>query len=155
MALAAILAGVLTTIALARETATGRFLHDALVEIPAAALDRCARGQAVLVLLLILFAVAAVWAGEADGLRMFGMAAPDVAAWLTTFEIATYIDAAAALVAASASRHIDFGRRRSMSDQRPLPNAACRYVRPRCSRRRVHAAPANDDGDGTGLALTG
>jgi hypothetical protein len=86
-------------------TPIGRLFRSLLVDRPAARLNRLTAGHVALVLLGALAVAVIAWVGEGDGLRVLAMAAPEATAWLTTFEVATYLDVAVtALTAWSAAR---------------------------------------------------
>lgn len=132
----------------ARELPVGRSLHKAMVAAPAALLNRLTTGHVLFAILLIAIAGMVVWAGEADGLRVLTMAAPDVAAWFTTFEVSAYLDILATIAAASAALRL--GRARDVIVMRiaAVIRRDAGRTRPRCSRTRATMIPANDDEDG-------
>lgn len=153
MTVTVVLLALWATLAIARETPIGWFLHRAMVELPAAALNRVTRGQIILTVAVIGLACLHVYYEQADGVRLLSMAVPDIAAWLVTFEISAYLEVVAALVASMAMR-LQSLRAHVMAILAPITR---RWIggdaRPRCSRHRGHSAPANDDEDGAGLAL--
>ena len=124
---------------IAPETEVGRFLNHWLVVVPAARLARVRRETVIMLLVLCLLGLGCAWLIGHDGLQMFGMAAPDLAMLLTSFEVASYIDAViAVMLAASAVR---------WSAVRMV--IVRRLRRPRAARarrvRRPERRPANDD----------
>ncbi len=90
-------------IAAAPDTAVGIALRHALIDRPAARLLRVTRGNAAVMFLLMLTAGLVTLLGEGDGIGMLAMGAPDVAVWITTFEVSAYVDILIALGAAASS----------------------------------------------------
>jgi len=139
---------------LAGDTPCGRFLHRVMVELPAASVDRIKCGQILMTVVLALLVGLIGWYGHADGVRLVTMAAPDVAAWLTSFEVSAYLDVLAALAAGSALARSRAARSYLASRlKRLIRRPTKRHARPRCSRAHTIATAANDDEDGTGLGL--
>ena len=154
MAVAAIFLLLWATLTVAEGTPIGAFLQRVMVELPAAILERVTRGHILLALVMIVLVGLAVCFGEGDGVRMLSMAAPDIAAWLTTFEISAYLDVAASLVAVASAMRVKNVRDRVVTALAlPSRRPAQGETRPRCSRRRAQIVPANDDEDGAPLAL--
>ncbi len=92
-------------IAAVPETGVGRAIRHALVDWPAQRLLRFTRGDAAVLFLLMLTAAMVTLVGEGDGIRLLTLAAPDVAIWITTFEVSAYVDILIGLgVAASGLR---------------------------------------------------
>ncbi|WP_420606600.1 hypothetical protein [Novosphingopyxis sp.] len=152
--IAAAFLALCAAMAIAGDSPVGRALHRWLVERPAAVFDRIGFDHLVVAAMAVGLLLLAIWCGEGDGLRMLGFAAPDLAAWLTTVEIATYLDALAATALAVSTMRLKRVHRLSMavltsSFSHPALNAA----RPRCRRHRTNIAPANDDEDGAAFAL--
>lgn len=136
----------------ARGTPIGRLLHRVMVEIPAAAINSTTRGHMLLAAGAFGFICIVAWFGEADGLRMLGMAVPDAAAWVTTFEITAYLDVIAALVAASAATRLKAIKLQVLAAIMPLFYRLGGKSRSRSTRQRCRAKAANDD-EGGALAL--
>jgi hypothetical protein len=142
---------VLTALALwlllltAPKTPIGRFLYQMLVAAPATRLGRITRGQMLLVLLLCIGSTAIVWLMGGEALRLLGMAVPDVAMWVTTFEITTYLDVVAALAMAASTMRAQLLVRRLRD---ALPYKACRPGKRAARSRRIrHPARAKADND--------
>ena len=153
MTVTVMLLALWATLAVAQETPIGRFLHRAMVELPATALNHITRGHVILTIAVIGLTCVTIWYEQADELRMLSMAVPDVAAWLVTFEISAYLEAVAVLVA-SMSMRLKNLRAHVLAILAPVTRRRVGGdARPRCSRHRVRSAPANDDKDGAGLAL--
>jgi hypothetical protein len=133
------MAAIWLLILVAPATPIGRFLRASLVERPAARLNRLSAGHVALIVLAGIVIGAIAWAGEGDGLRMLAMAAPEAATWLTSFEIAAYLDVAVAAFAAWSAARLRL----------PAALASLRGATPRRRRtaRRDASArtPANDD----------
>lgn len=122
------------------DTPIGRVLRHCMVEMPAARLARVSRGAVLAWLVLGAIGAVLFWLLEEEGLRLYAMALPELAGWVSMFEIGTLVDAlAAAILAASSLRA---GAVRGWFT-RFLPAArASRARRPRRVTR-----PANDDDD--------
>lgn len=134
-------------IAAAPDTAIGSALRHALVKWPAARLLRLTRGDAAVMLLLMLTAAMVTLVGEGDGIRLLMLSAPDVAIWITTVEVSAYVDILIALGAAASSLR--------------LRDAAARYAdmftrqgRTRMTNRGRRTRPRAADNDDEPGALT-
>ena len=92
--------------ATAPRTPIGKALRRVLIDKPAARLARFTRGDAAVMVLLMLTAAMVTLVGEGDGIRLLTLAAPDVAIWITTFEISAYVDILMALAAAASSLRV-------------------------------------------------
>lgn len=75
------------------DTGIGRGLHGWLVEAPAAALNRVARGKAVFYGLMALLGLMLVLLFEAEGMRLFGFLLPDTLVWFALFDVGVFVDA--------------------------------------------------------------
>lgn len=141
------LLGLWLTLLLAGNTPAGRQMRHALVEWPAARLAQIRRGAVITWLILGAIGLLCFWFLEEDGLRLFAMAMPEIAGWISMFEIASIVDALA--VAAMAASTLRFGTARHWIAAR-LPMAG-RARRARRARPVMHAS--NDDEDGPAFAL--
>lgn len=141
-----------SALTIARGTPIGRLLHRVMVEIPAAVISSTTRGHMLLAAGVFLFICIVVWFGEADGLRMLGMAVPDAAAWITTFEVTAYLDVIAALVAVSTATRLRAIKLQVLTAIMPRFNRPAGKPRSRSIRQRRRAKSANDD-DGGAVAL--
>ena len=92
--------------ATAPRTSIGKAMRRALIDKPAARLARFTRGDAAVMVLLMLTAAMVTLVGEGDGIRLLTLAAPDVAIWITTFEVSAYVDILMALAAAASSLRV-------------------------------------------------
>ncbi len=101
MLIGMLLMAVMATLALAKETPCGKALHRLVVEIPANALNRLSIGHLLLALAMLTLIGLVVRYGGTDGLQMIASSLPDLATWITTFEVGTYLDALAILAAIS------------------------------------------------------
>lgn len=90
--LATLLGAALLIMGLFPETPLGRRLHDALVERPAAALSRFGLARTVALTAFLLFGLFLFWVGEAEGVRLFAMMAPEALTWLALFDAGVVID---------------------------------------------------------------
>ena len=134
------------TMLIAPDTPVGRYLHRILVVAPAERLGRITRGQILLAIALFAVAGIAMWLTEGDGLRLLSMAAPDISMWITTFEVTTYIDvAAAALIAASTVRFSAMGSRLRAVLPGKTRRQSRRASRARRVRRPVRPSADNDE----------
>jgi len=88
------------------KTPIGIALRHVLIDRPAARLLRVTRGDAAVMVLLMLTAAIVTLVGEGDGIGMLAMGAPDVAVWITTFEVSAYVDVIIALGAAASGLHL-------------------------------------------------
>jgi len=126
----------------ASDTAIGRMLHRALVAAPLDCLARIERRTMLVLGLLALIGLSAVWLLGHEGLGLYGMATPDLAALLTSFEVSSFLDAAVVAVVAASSVRWSAVR----------AAVARRLGRPRAVRhhrvRRAERPSANDDEDG-------
>lgn len=104
MLLIAGLSALLVAMTLWGETATGRWLRAALVDPVARRLNRVRAGQAVGVAVLTVVAAAAFLLFEVEGLRLIGLAAPEVIGWFALFDVAVFVEAMVAASALAASR---------------------------------------------------
>jgi hypothetical protein len=88
---------LLATMLVAPDTEIGRFLHDIMVERPAAALARVTFGHILRGATLLLTVVVMFWLLQQGGLQLLAGAAPDTVTWLLAFDVSTLLEAAAAL----------------------------------------------------------
>ncbi len=136
--------GLWSMMTMARETPVGRTLRTWMVERPAARLSRIMRGHVVMIILASAVIGAAWWLGG-DMVRFLGMAAPDAAAWVITFDVATYADLLATVVLASSTTRMRGLMARAVA---PIRRCASGHRRTRKGPRPARPAPANDDEDG-------
>ncbi|WP_137864387.1 MULTISPECIES: hypothetical protein [unclassified Sphingomonas] len=141
------LLGLWFALLLAGDTPVGRLMRRALVEWPAARLAGIRREAVIIWMILGAISLLCFWFLEEEGLRIFSMALPEIAGWLTLFEIGTLVDTI--LVAVLAASTLRFGAVRHWIAAR-LPVA--RRAR-RTRRARPAARASNDDEDGPALAL--
>ncbi|WP_404336645.1 hypothetical protein AB2M62_19875 [Sphingomonas sp. MMS12-HWE2-04] len=134
------LLGLWLTLLAAGDTPIGRLLRHCLIEAPAARLARISRGAVLAWLVLGAIGAALFWMLEDEGLRLFAMALPELAGWISMFEIGTLVDALAAAALAASSLRI--GAVRAWLAR---PMARSRHIRTR--RRRPTTRAANDDDD--------
>ncbi|WHU01200.1 hypothetical protein [Sphingomonas sp. NIBR02145] len=142
------LLGLWCMLVLAEGTPIGRMLRRVLVEWPAARLARIERGAVITWALLGVIGLLCFWFLEEDGLRLFTMAMPEIAGWVSMFEISALVDAL--VVTAAAASTLRLGAVRGWVAARlPIGRRATRARRVRPVRREA----SNDDEDGAGLAL--
>ena len=130
--------------ATAPRTPIGNAMHRVLIDRPAARLARFTRGDAAVMALLMLTAAMVTLVGEGDGIRLLTLAAPDVAIWITTFEISVYVDILMALAAAASSLRVRgfMTRWLGVFTCRPGAKAHQRAIR---SRKKRSMVADNDD----------
>ena len=129
----------------APETAIGKAMRRVLIDRPAARLARFSRGDAAVVFLLMMTAAMVTLVGEGDGIRLLTLAAPDVAIWITTFEVSAYLDIVMALAATVSSLRVRgvLARYLGIFGRRPAAKAHKRAIRS----RKVRPPVADNDDD--------
>ena len=129
----------------APETAIGTAMQRVLVDRPAARLTRFSRGDAAVMFFLMMAAAMVALVGEGDGIRLLTFAAPDVAIWITTFEVSAYLDIVMALAATVSGFRVRgiLARCLAVLDRRPAAKARKRAIRSR--KPRPNAADNDDD----------
>lgn len=142
------LLGLWLTLLLAEGTPVGRLMRRVLVEWPAARLARIRRGAVITWTLLGLIGLLCFWFLEADGLRLFTMAMPEIAGWISMFEISALVDALAVTVAAASTLRLG-AVRGWMAGRLQLGRRASRTRRV----RPVEREASNGDDEGADLAL--
>tara|TARA_B100000929_G_scaffold286112_1_gene270682 strand:- start:6 stop:464 length:459 start_codon:yes stop_codon:yes gene_type:complete len=144
MTLVAVLFGVFLILKAAPDTAMARFLNRWLVRQPADALNRLSRGQVLVTLALVIVAGLLIYAESGEGLRLLGLATPELMGWIAAFDIATTADLAMAGFLAWSARSRGM-MRAWIGAIRPA-----RRAKPRAKRRQLRTPPkhaANDDED--------
>ncbi|KQO05520.1 hypothetical protein [Sphingomonas sp. Leaf242] len=131
--------------ATAPQTPIGKALRRVLIDKPAARLARLTRGDAAVMFLLMLTAAMVTLVGEGDGIRLLTLAAPDVAIWITTFEVSAYVDILMALAAAASSLRVRTFMTGwiSVCTRRPGAKAHKRAIRS----RKMRSTDADNDDD--------
>ncbi len=137
-------------LAMAGDTPVGRAMRGLLVERPAARLARIARGHVMLAVLLFggTGLIVAVLGHEAA--RFLAMGLPELASWVTMFEVTAYLDAAVAVVTAVTMTRfagLKAWLRTFRLPGRPRARAPRRQRTTQAARK-----PVNDDGPGWALA---
>lgn len=74
------------------QSGAGRILRRLLVQAPARMLSRLSRGQVLGLAIVVILGWAAVALFEAEGLRLFSMAAPEMTAWFLMFDVTVVFD---------------------------------------------------------------
>ena len=131
--------------ATAPQTPIGRAMRHVLINKPAARLLRFTRGDAAVMFLLMIAAAMVTLVGEGDGIRLLTLAAPDVAIWITTFEVSAYVDILMALAAAASSLRVRgfMTRWLGVFTRRPGAKAHKRAIRS----RKTRSTNADNDDD--------
>jgi hypothetical protein len=98
-----LLLGILTTLIAFPETPIGKSLNRLLVEAVARRLNRIRPGHLVFAAILIGAIIAMIVLFEWEGVRLVGMAAPEIVTWLGMFDAAVVLDLAAVAIAFAAT----------------------------------------------------
>jgi hypothetical protein len=98
-----LLLGILATLIAFPETPIGRALHRVLIEPLARRLNRIRPGHLIFAAALIACATGLVLLFEWEGVRLVGMAAPEIMSWLAMFDAAAVLDLAAVAIAMAAT----------------------------------------------------
>ena len=131
----------------------GRFLRRRLVETPARLLSNLSRGQLLGLTLVLLLGGAAAFLFEAEGLRLFSMAAPELTTWVMVFDVTVVFDMAVlALTLQAVARGRDLNRilRRVFQTVAAYTSAVGRRRR---TRRRSKPRATRPDADDAGPGL--
>lgn len=131
---------------LAGTTRTGRSMRRALIERPAAWLNRFSRGQAIFAALLMLFAGLIFWIMGEAGLRFASLYAPELIGLLASVEFTAAIDAVAVAIASAASVRLR-GMMAWVKMRLPQPRSRMR----RTQRAQQRPCPPANDADGPAL----
>ena len=83
---------IILGLTLADEGVVGTALRQWLVQTPARFLAGLSRGRKLGLGLVALVGLAAVMLFETEGVRLFSMAAPDMAAWVLMFDVTVIFD---------------------------------------------------------------
>jgi hypothetical protein len=142
------LLGLWLTLLLACDTPVGRWMQRVLVEWPAVRLARLRRGAVITWALLGAIGLLAFWFLEEDGLRLFTMALPEIAGWISMFEISAVVDGLVVAVAALSSLRVG-AVRHWLAARLPMGRRATRARRARSVARKA----SNDDEDSRAFAL--
>lgn len=135
-----------TALKLAGGTPTGRILHRFMVDLPAIAASRVSRGHVTLAIIVLVLIALHLNAGSNDPVRMIGLAAPELALWLTSLEIGWVIEAVTFVVAAwTAIRGTNGWRVTANLARRCARRSRGETKRTRRNRRCACPAPANDE----------
>lgn len=136
------LLGLWLTLLLAGDTPVGRLMRRVLVAWPAVRLARIKRGAVITWMILGAIGLLMFWFLEEDGLRLFSMAMPEIAGWISMFEISALVDAIVVTVMAAST--LRFGAvRHWLAARLPMGRRATRARRSRPAER-----ASNDDEDG-------
>jgi len=133
----------------------GRFLRRRLVETPARLLSNLSRGQLLGLTLVLLLGGAAAFLFEAEGLRLFSMAAPELTTWVMVFDVTVVFDMAVlalTLQAVASGRDLNRILRRVCQTVAAHTSAVGRRRRTR-RRRRPRARHPDADDAGPGLVF--
>ncbi len=113
--LLSLLLGILAVLIVFPETAMARALFRWLVQPLAEKLNRVRPGHLVFAAVLIALATALIVFFEWEGVRLVGMAAPEVVSWLAMFDVAAVLDLAAVAIAMAAATRFRAVRDRALA----------------------------------------
>jgi hypothetical protein len=132
----------------AGDTPIGRWLRGMLVTWPARKLARVSRGAVLTWLVLAMGGAALFWLMQDEGLRLYSMMLPDLAAAASAMELGTLVDTLAAVLLTVATIRVD-ALRGWLGQRRPGRRRARRNER---ATRRDGGAANDDDDRARGLA---
>ncbi|RYY47697.1 MAG: hypothetical protein EOP59_00630 [Sphingomonadales bacterium] len=142
MALIVTFLGLLAAMVFAADTPAGRFLHRALVALPARGLARISGGSVLAAVGVVATLAAVFWLIDEELAVVMTLMAPEALAYIAMFEIGTLIETLLAVTFISTT-----ARFRQVV-------AMLRGLKPRArtprTRRKQRPAPSNDDEEGAG-----
>ena len=130
-----VLLGVLVTLIVFPETPAARMLHRFLIEPPARRMSRVRFGHMLFGVALTVIGAILFLMFEGEGLRVFGMMAPEVATWFAMFDVALFIDVFAVALALGATNRLRAVRDQIIAGIRLVPG----HIRSTLSGRRQRA----------------
>lgn len=136
--LLSLLLGTLAVLIVFPETPMARALHRLLVQPLAARMNRVRPGHLIFAGVLIALATTLIVFFEWEGVRLVGMAAPEVMGWLAMFDAAAVLDLAAVAVAMAATTRFRVVRDRVLA----IAGQVVAAVRPVLARGRRHSPKA-------------
>lgn len=128
----------------------GAALRLLLVETPVRHLSRTSRGQVLGLLLIIGIGVLAVALFEAEGVRMYAMAAPELTGWALMFDVTVVFDMmvlAISLRAAASWRGLVRQIRAAVGIAARMATTAVKGVRSRARRIRPLRPPSDESSE--------
>ena len=120
--LLSVLLGLLATLIVFPETPTARALHRFLVEPLARRMSRVRLGHVLFAAVLTVIGAALFLLFEGEGLRLFGMMAPDVVGWFAMFDVALFVDVFAMALAIAATTRLKAVRDQIIARVRIVPS---------------------------------
>jgi hypothetical protein len=135
----------------ADEGPVGIVLRRWLVEAPARSLARLSHGRVLGLGLVVLLGFAAILLFDAEGVRLFSMAAPDMIAWVLMFDVTAVFDLVVLAISLSAGagwRGLVRGRDMALGLVRTLTRRIRRSARSRRGRSRKPRPPRSPSSDG-------
>ncbi len=142
---------ILLGLTAADEGPVGIALRRWLVEATAQLLARLSRGRVLGLGLVVLLGVAAILVFEAEGVRLFSMAAPDMIAWVLMFDVTVIFDLVVLTIglrAVAGWRGLVRQRDLALGLIRTLTTRIGRGARPRSGRTRKPRPPRSPSSDG-------
>jgi hypothetical protein len=147
-----LMATIVAVLVVFPDTGIGRGLNRWLVDRPARALNRIRLGKIAFYALMALMGTALVLLFEAEGLRLFGMMAPDTLVWFAMFDVGVFVDALLITGAILASNGLRAARAWISAVPRQVVAVAARLSararRPRRRPSRSTGKTSNDEGPG-------
>ena len=128
----------------------GAALRLCLVQTPAHHLSRTSRGQVLGLLLIIGIGVLAVALFEAEGVRIYAMASPELTGWALMFDVTVVFDMmvlAISLRAAASWRGLVRQIRAAVGTAARMATTAVKGVRSRARRIRPLRPPSDESSD--------
>lgn len=104
--LLSLLLAVLATLIVFSETPMARALHRVVVEPVARRLSRVRLGHVLFAAAMTAIATVLILAFEGEGLRVFGMLAPDAVGWFAMFDVTLFVDVFAMTLAVAATTRL-------------------------------------------------
>lgn len=123
-----------------RGTPIGGMLERAMIEMPARQIDQITRGHVLLALTLAGVIGLVFLVLDVEGIRLMSMAAPEIASFLTMFEVSTWLDVAVATVMTASTLRL-----RATAAHLRQRIGGTRARTPRRRRTRTAPPPSNDD----------
>jgi len=140
MALIVTFLGLLAAMVFAAETPAGRFLHRALVELPARGLAHVSRGSILVAVGIVATLAAVFWLIDEELALVMTLMAPEALAYIAMFEIGTLVETLLAVTFVATT--VRFRQTVTL-----LRGRKPRARTPR-TRREQRPAPSNDDEEG-------
>ncbi|HEX8470822.1 MAG TPA: hypothetical protein VF633_06895 [Brevundimonas sp.] len=116
-----LLVGILATVIVFPETPIARTLHRHLVERVAQGMNRVRLAHIVFGAALTAIGMVFIVVFEGEGLRVFGMMAPEAVSWFAMFDVALFLDVFAMTLALAATTRLKAARDQIIAGIRLVP----------------------------------